>query len=111
MCFDRGSQKRKLDNYLNFFQVLPHSYPCGGMLKLSYSVDVRALQGPSSHGCRIYVVRFVRGEALHHPIFMTHPRCLFKAVRPKLVMLKSFEEAVTAVDEMFTVAFQTAGRT
>lgn len=26
MCFDRGSQKRKLDNYLNFFQVLhfPH---------------------------------------------------------------------------------------
>lgn len=35
----------------------------------------------------------------------------FKAVRPKLVMLKTFEEAVSAVDEMFAVAFQTAGRT
>jgi regulator of nonsense transcripts 2 len=35
----------------------------------------------------------------------------FKAVRPKLVMFKTFEEAITAVDEMFTVAFQTAGRT
>lgn len=35
----------------------------------------------------------------------------FKAVRPKLVMFKGFEEAATAVDEMFTIAFQTAGRT
>lgn len=26
MCFDRGSQKRKLDNYLNFFQVRPFSH-------------------------------------------------------------------------------------
>jgi regulator of nonsense transcripts 2 len=23
MCFDRGSQKKKLDNFLTFFQVLP----------------------------------------------------------------------------------------
>lgn len=35
----------------------------------------------------------------------------FKALRPKLVIFKTFEEAASAVDEMFTVAFQTAGRT
>ena len=37
MCFDRGSQKRKLDNYLNFFQVLPHPRPRGDVLKLPLS--------------------------------------------------------------------------
>ncbi len=34
----------------------------------------------------------------------------YQAVRPKLVMFKTFEEAANAVDEMFNAAFQNAGR-
>lgn len=34
----------------------------------------------------------------------------FKAVRPKLMIFKTFEEAASAVDEMITIALQTAGR-
>lgn len=73
MCFDRGSQKRKLDNYLNFFQMYVLS-------KDPLPMDVE----------------FMLYDSL-------------EAVRPKLVMFKTFEEAVLTVDEMFTVAFQTAG--
>lgn len=39
--------------------------------------------------------------------FLNHGR--LQAVRPKFVMLKTFEEAATAVDEMFNTAFQNAG--
>ncbi|KAI0700874.1 ARM repeat-containing protein [Cytidiella melzeri] len=51
MCFDRGTQFKKLDNFLTFFQ----------------------------------------------------------AIRPKFLMVKTFEEAANAVDEMFNAAFQNAG--
>jgi len=50
MCFDRGSQKRKLDNYLNFFQVLFYQHPTWRDSNAFVSVDVRALQGPSPYG-------------------------------------------------------------
>jgi len=36
---------------------------------------------------------------------------LLQAVRPKLTLFKTIEEAAVAVDEMFQIAFQNAGRT
>ena len=56
MCFDRGSQKRKLDNYLSFFQVLPYSHPMWDLSEVFAPTDVCAMQGSSSHGRRVYVV-------------------------------------------------------
>ena len=33
-----------------------------------------------------------------------------QAIRPKLALFKTLEEAAVAVEEMFALAFQTAGR-
>ncbi|KII92060.1 hypothetical protein PLICRDRAFT_50491 [Plicaturopsis crispa FD-325 SS-3] len=73
MCFDRGTQKKKLDNFLTFFQYYVH---CKDDLPMD--------------------VAFMLSDSL-------------EAVRPKIVMFKTLEEAATAVDEMLNQAFQHAG--
>ncbi|TBU55635.1 transcription factor [Dichomitus squalens] len=73
MCFDRGSQQKKLDNFLTFFQLYVH---CKNPLPMD--------------------VEFMLNDSL-------------EAVRPKLVQFRNFEEASSAVDEMFNVALQNAG--
>ncbi|KAJ7680426.1 ARM repeat-containing protein [Mycena polygramma] len=73
MCFDRGTQKKKLDNFLVFFQYYVHC-------KDDIPMDVD----------------FMLSDSLD-------------AVRPKLEMPKTLEEAANAVDEMFNSAFQNAG--
>ncbi|KAG6903019.1 hypothetical protein C0995_007452 [Termitomyces sp. Mi166 len=72
MCFDRGTQKRKLDNFLVFFQYYIH---CKDPLPLD--------------------VDFMVSDSL-------------EAVRPKLQLAKTLEEAAIAVDEMFNAAYQNA---
>jgi regulator of nonsense transcripts 2 len=73
MCFDRGTQKKKLDNFLTFFQYYAHC-------KADLPMDVE----------------FMFSDSL-------------EAVRPKLVIYKTIEEAAVAVDEMFNLAFQSSG--
>ncbi|CAL1708255.1 unnamed protein product [Somion occarium] len=73
MCFDRGTQQKKLDNFLTFFQ---YYVLCKDPLPMD--------------------VEFMLTDSL-------------EAVRPKLSMYKTFEEAAIAVDEMFNAAFQNAG--
>ncbi|KAF7984246.1 hypothetical protein HWV62_16072 [Athelia sp. TMB] len=73
MCFDRGTQKKKLDNFLTFFQYYI-------FCKQDLPMDVE----------------FMLSDSL-------------EAVRPKLVTLKSLEEAAVAVDEMFNIALQNSG--
>ncbi|KAJ3556426.1 hypothetical protein NM688_g2036 [Phlebia brevispora] len=75
MCFDRGTQQKKLDNFLTFFQMYV-------LCKNPLPMDVEFLLYDS-----------------------------LEAVRPKLHISKTYEEAATAVDEMFNTAFQTAGLT
>ncbi|KAG6886162.1 hypothetical protein C0993_000680 [Termitomyces sp. T159_Od127] len=70
MCFDRGTQKRKLDNFLVFFQYYIH---CKDPLPLD--------------------IDFMVSDS-------------FEAVRPKLQLAKTIEEAAVAVDEMFNAAYQ-----
>ncbi|KAF8678280.1 Up-frameshift suppressor 2 [Rhizoctonia solani] len=65
MCFDQGSQKRKLDNYITFLQLYVH---CKAPLPME--------------------VDFMLNDTL-------------EALRPKLTLFKSFEEAAVAVDSMF----------
>ncbi|KAJ6594000.1 transcription factor [Mycena capillaripes] len=73
MCFDRGTQKKKLDNFLVFFQYYVHC-------KDDIPMDVD----------------FMLSDSL-------------EAVRPKLEMPKTLEEAANAVDEMLNSAYQNAG--
>ncbi|KAJ7770128.1 ARM repeat-containing protein [Mycena maculata] len=73
MCFDRGTQRKKLDNFLVFFQYYVHC-------KDDIPMDVD----------------FMLSDSL-------------EAVRPKLEMVKTLEEAAVAVDEMFNSAFQSTG--
>ncbi|CCL99869.1 uncharacterized protein FIBRA_01894 [Fibroporia radiculosa] len=75
MCFDRGTQLKKLDGFLTFFQLYV-------LCKASLPMDVE----------------FMLTDSL-------------EAVRPKLTMFKSFDEAVVAVDEMFNTVYQNAGVT
>ncbi|KAL0565819.1 mRNA decay protein [Marasmius crinis-equi] len=70
MCFDRGSQKKKLDNFLVFFQYYIH---CKNELPMD--------------------AEFMLSDSL-------------EAVRPKLHLVKTIEEAAHAVDEMMNSAFQ-----
>lgn len=73
MCFDQGSQKKKLDNFLTFLQLYVHC-----KLPMPMEVD-----------------------------FMLNDT--FEALRPKLTLLKSFEEAAIAVDAMFDLSANDAG--
>ncbi|KAJ7287430.1 transcription factor [Mycena rebaudengoi] len=73
MCFDRGTQRKKLDNFLVFFQYYVHC-------KEDIPMDVD----------------FMLSDSL-------------EAVRPKLEMPKTLEEAANAVDEMLNAALQSAG--
>ncbi|PCH43529.1 ARM repeat-containing protein [Wolfiporia cocos MD-104 SS10] len=75
MCFDRGTQMKKLDSFLTFFQLYV-------LCKTPLPMDVE----------------FMLVDSL-------------EAVRPKLTMFKTSEEAAVAVDEMFNSAFQNAGIT
>ncbi|KAF5380407.1 hypothetical protein D9615_004497 [Tricholomella constricta] len=72
MCFDRGTQKKKLDNFLVFFQYYIH---CKDPMPMD--------------------VDFMVSDSL-------------EAVRPKLQMAKTIEEAAIALDEMFSSAYQNA---
>ncbi|GLB37513.1 putative up-frameshift suppressor 2 [Lyophyllum shimeji] len=72
MCFDRGTQKKKLDNFLVFFQYYIH---CKDPMPMD--------------------VDFMVSDSL-------------EAVRPKLQVAKTIEEAAIAVDEMFSSAYQNA---
>ncbi|KAG8747796.1 hypothetical protein FRC10_011241 [Ceratobasidium sp. 414] len=65
MCFDQGSQKKKLDNFLTFLQLYAH---CKSAMPME--------------------VDFMLNDTL-------------EALRPRLVLAKSFEEAAIAVDAMF----------
>ncbi|QRV94265.1 eukaryotic translation initiation factor 4G [Ceratobasidium sp. AG-Ba] len=65
MCFDQGSQKKKLDNFLTFLQLYVH---CKSPMPME--------------------VDFMLNDTV-------------EALRPKLVLAKSFEEAAVAVDAMF----------
>ncbi|KAG1770430.1 ARM repeat-containing protein [Suillus occidentalis] len=73
MCFDRGTQKRKLDNFLVFFQYYV-------LCKEDLPMDVDFMLSDS-----------------------------IEAIRPKMTMYKTIEEAAAAVDEMFNAALQNAG--
>ncbi|KAF8557593.1 ARM repeat-containing protein [Imleria badia] len=75
MCFDRGSQKRKLDNFLVFFQYYV-------LCKNELPMDVD----------------FMLSDSL-------------EAIRPKLPMPKTIEEAAAAVDDIFNTLIQNAGLT
>ncbi|EIN12047.1 transcription factor [Punctularia strigosozonata HHB-11173 SS5] len=75
MCFDNGSQRKKLDNFLVFFNYYV-------LCKDPIPMDVE----------------FMLSDSL-------------EAVRPKLVIPKSIEEAANAVDDMLNAALQTAGIT
>ncbi|TFK73988.1 ARM repeat-containing protein [Pluteus cervinus] len=72
MCFDRGTQKRKLDNFLVFFQYYIH---CKEPLPMD--------------------IDFMVSDSI-------------EAVRPKLQLARSVEEAALAVDEMVS-ALQSVG--
>ncbi|KAG1878110.1 ARM repeat-containing protein [Suillus subalutaceus] len=77
MCFDRGTQKRKLDNFLVFFQyyvLCKEDLPMDVDFMLSDSIEASG-----------------------------------SAIRPKMTMHKTVEEAAVAVDDMFNAALQNAG--
>ncbi|KAG2150468.1 ARM repeat-containing protein [Suillus clintonianus] len=73
MCFDRGTQKRKIDNFLVFFQYYV-------LCKEDLPMDVDFMLSDS-----------------------------MEAIRPKMTLYKTIEEAAVAVDEMFNAALQNAG--
>ncbi|KAG0706099.1 ARM repeat-containing protein [Suillus ampliporus] len=73
MCFDRGTQKRKLDNFVIFFQYYV-------LCKEDLPMDVDFMLSDS-----------------------------MEAIRPKMTMYKTIEEAAVAVDDMFNAALQNAG--
>lgn len=90
MCFDRGTQKKKLDNFLTFFFVS------------IFSMHPRLV---TLTGCQYYIhckdplpmdVEFMLTDSI-------------EAVRPKLELPKTLEAAAVAVDEMFNTALQAAG--
>ncbi|KAJ6587022.1 transcription factor [Mycena vulgaris] len=70
MCFDRGTQRKKLDNFLVFFQYYVH---CKDAIPMD--------------------VDFMLSDSL-------------EAVRPKMELVKTLEEAANAVDEMLNSALQ-----
>ncbi|KAH7108193.1 ARM repeat-containing protein [Auriculariales sp. MPI-PUGE-AT-0066] len=74
MCFDRGSHKRKLDNFITFFQLYIF---CKDRLPMD--------------------VEFMIIDTL-------------EALRPKLVLFKTLEDAASAVDEMFSAVAPTNGQ-
>lgn len=59
MCFDRGTQKKKLDNFLTFFQVCRMDFLVGTPSDI-FTV-LCTLQGAPTHGCRFHAVRFNGG--------------------------------------------------
>ncbi len=103
MCFDKGSQKKKLDDFLTFFQVC--SVLLGHFRIVFRRLTVLHLhQRGASHGCGVYALRFSRGTVafiLEQCIYLTGR--INQAIRPKMTMLKNLEEAARAVDDLFNV--------
>lgn len=62
MCFDRGTQKKKLDSFLTFFQVFHFLFLCSMSRSFGNSTVLHPLQGGPPHGCRVHVVRLARGQ-------------------------------------------------
>lgn len=56
MCFDRGTQKKKLDNFLTFFQVR-QLLPCRKYISRNYPV-LCPLQRVVAYGCGLHAHRF-----------------------------------------------------
>ena len=63
MCFDRGTQKKKLDNFLVFFQVRFGLY-C--VFHPDFRQVLYSLQRPVAYGHRVYVDRFTRGAPFNY---------------------------------------------
>src|ERR1700761_5523142 len=64
MCFDRGSQKRKLDNWLVFFQVcltLTYYWVCGR--RPTMTSVLHPMQRTMADGFRVYGYRFAGGHS------------------------------------------------
>ncbi|KAF6760250.1 transcription factor [Ephemerocybe angulata] len=90
MCFDRGTQKKKLDNFLTFFFVCP---------------PITAARLSAEHTSQYYI-------QCKEPLPMDVDFMLqdsIEAIRPKSEMPKTLEAAAIAVDEMFSGALQAAG--
>lgn len=83
MCFDRGSQKRKLDNFLIFFQV------CLVLYFFLELIDNQITQ---------YYVLCKEPMPMDVEFMVTDS---LEAIRPKLALSKNIEDAAAAVDEMF----------
>jgi hypothetical protein len=92
MCFDRGSQKRKLDNFLVFFQV------CLVLYFFLERIDDQITQ---------YYVLCKEPMPMDVEFMVTDS---LEAIRPKLTLSKNIEDAATAVDEMFASSVQGSGR-
>lgn len=101
MCFDKGSAKKKLDQFLVIFQVRPP------LLLVLFS---RACQRADRRFCaassQLYVLC---KETMPMDVdFMLSDT--FELIRPGMPLLKSFEDAGRAVDElMATQALQPPG--
>jgi hypothetical protein len=70
-CFDRGSNKKKLDQFLTVFQASDASYllfPATFLSHLLYFLGIRAVQSRVADGCRIHGVGYSRGKP---------PECFF----------------------------------
>jgi regulator of nonsense transcripts 2 len=107
MCFDAGSHKKKLDNFITFFQVTSPSFCLSQDLMFPQYYVLCKEELPMD-------VDFIYHDSLevcdHDFVIPTfNADDLMEAVRPKLTLFKVVHEAAVAVDEMFAVAFQDAG--
>lgn len=106
MCFDRGSQRRRLDNFLVFFQVN------GLFCSICGNTDTKTQYYVLCKDELPMDVDFMLSDTLDVSqiiIFHDHDLTAVQAIRPKLAMPKSVEEAAAAVDEMFNTVMQNAG--
>ncbi|THH05283.1 hypothetical protein EW145_g4909 [Phellinidium pouzarii] len=90
MCFDKGSQKKKLDNFLTFFSSKTH-------------LSTLTRDWPKHLRVQFYI--FTKEPLPMDVEFMLEDS--FEAVRPKMDRYKEFDEAAHAVDEMFNQVLQT----
>jgi regulator of nonsense transcripts 2 len=108
MCFDRGGQKKKLDNFLTFFQV--PLLNCFGRTAHCYMVRQYYVH------CKEALpldVDFMYSDSLEVSNTLSRrpgAELPVKAVRPRLELAKTIEEAANAVDDMFNSAFQSTGK-
>lgn len=95
MCFDKGSAKKKLDQYLVIFQV--------GRLPSVFSKDVLT---PDRSPWQLYVL-CKQSTPMDVEFMLTDT---FELIRPGMSLFKTFEDAGVAVDELLaSQALQPAG--